>query len=123
MGESSVLSGSGCLSANGEGSWSSMCTAESDGEVGIAMVSGNVGRGIVGCGDGGGVLRFKWLLRASSITSTAVSSTAVIVGDRVGVVMVVVGEDGILLVRRYCPSFIHLWALLRPSGVGDKSRR
>ena len=46
-------------------------------------VSGNVGRGIVGCGDGGGVLMFRWLVIAVSMISTAVSSTAVMVGEGV----------------------------------------
>jgi len=54
-----VLSGSGCHSANGEGSWSSMWMDVSGDEDGMASVSGNIGRGIVGCGDGGGVLRFR----------------------------------------------------------------
>ncbi len=47
MGESRVSLGRGCLSAKGDGSWSSMCMAESWGD-GMAMVRGNVGSGIVG---------------------------------------------------------------------------
>src|SRR6266702_8319775 len=82
MGELRVLSGSGCCSANGEGSWSSTCTAESCGD-GMAMVRGKVGKGIVGCGDGGGVRNVRWLVMASSMISTAVSSIAVIVGEGV----------------------------------------
>jgi len=58
-----------------------MWTVESDGEVGIAMVRGKVGRGIVGCGDGGGVLMFKCLVRAASMISMVVILTAVIVGE------------------------------------------
>jgi len=50
---------------------------------GMARVSGKVGSGIVGCGDGGGVRRFKWLLMAILMISMAVSSTAVIVGEGV----------------------------------------
>jgi len=50
---------------------------------GMTRVSGNVGSGIVGCGDGGGVLRFRWLLRAASMILTAVSSTVVMVGEGV----------------------------------------
>jgi len=49
----------------------------------MARVSGNVGRGIVGCRDGGGVLRFRWLVIAALIILTAVSSMAVIVGEGV----------------------------------------
>ncbi len=52
-------------------------------EGGMTRVSGNVGRGIVGCGDGGGILRFRWLVMAALMISTAVSSTAVIVGEGV----------------------------------------
>ncbi len=59
MGESKVLSGSGCRSVNGDGSRLSMWTVDSGDWGGIARVSGNVGSGIVGCGDGGGVQRFK----------------------------------------------------------------
>ncbi len=77
-----MLSGSGCRSANGEGSRSSTCIAESWGD-GIAMVRGNVGSGIVGCGDGGGVRRLRWFVMASSMISMAVSSTAAIVGEGV----------------------------------------
>ena len=48
-----------------------------------------MGGGIVSCGDGGGVLRFRWLVMAASMILTAVSLVAVIVGEDVGVVMVV----------------------------------
>ncbi len=82
MGELRVLSGSGCHNANGEGSRLSMCTAESCGD-GIAMVRGNVGSGRVGCGDGGGVRRLRWVVIASSMISTVVSSVAVITGEGV----------------------------------------
>ena len=58
----------------------------------MAIVSGNVGRGIVGCGDGGGVWRFRWFVMAASMISTVVSSSAVIVGEEIGVDMVVVVE-------------------------------
>ncbi len=84
-----------------------MCMVESCGE-GIAMVSGNVGSGIVGCGDGGGVLRFRWLVIAVSIISTAVSSMAVIVGEDTGVVMVVVEERDILFVL-FLPFFLYVF--------------
>ena len=55
----------------------------------MAIVRGNVGSGSVGCGDGGGVVRFKWLAMAVSMISTAVSSASVITGVVMGVVMVV----------------------------------
>ncbi len=85
----------------------------------MAMVRGDIGSGIVGCGDGGGVWRLRWLTRASSMISTAVSSTALIVGEEVEGVIVARGED---IVRDegvggFCSfhcSFIHPWALLRP---------
>ncbi len=82
MGELRVLSGSGCRNASGEGSQLLTYTAESWGD-GIAMVRGNVGKGIVGCGDGGGVRKVRWFVMASSMISTAVSSIAVIVGEGV----------------------------------------
>src|SRR6266571_981127 len=113
MGESRVSLGRGCLSANGEGSRESMCTAESCGE-GIAIVRGNVGSGSAGCGDDGGVLRLRWLARTSSIISTAVSSAAEIIGERVGVVIVRVDEGEMLILRQSKESFISLWALHRP---------
>ncbi len=78
-----MLSGSGCHSANGDGSQLSTWIVASGGEDGMARVSGNVGRGIVGCRDGGGVLRFRWLVIAALIILTAVSSMAVIVGEGV----------------------------------------
>src|SRR6266702_5986041 len=120
MGESRVLSGSGCLSANGDGSWSSMWIAVSVGEEGMAIVRGNIGRGIVGCGDGGGVWMFRWFVMAASIISTAVSS--VIVGGEVGVDMVVMGDEGMRFFPCRCLSFIRPWALHRPSDVGDRSQ-
>ncbi len=83
MGESKVLSGSGCHSANGDGSRSSIWTVGSGDGDGMMRVSGNVGSGIVGCGDGGGVRRFKWLTRAVSMILTAVSLMVVIVGEGV----------------------------------------
>ncbi len=73
---------------NGEGSQLLMWTAELEGD-GMVMVRGNVGSGKVSWGDGGGVQRFKWLVMAASMILTAVSSTAVIVGEGMGVVMVV----------------------------------
>src|SRR6266702_1898019 len=91
MGESRVSSGRGCRSANGDRSLESIWTVESVGEDSV-RVSRNVGKGTVGCGDGGGVLRFKWLVIAASIISTAVSSASVMVGVVVGVVMLVVGR-------------------------------
>jgi len=59
-----------------------MCTAESWGD-GMAIVSGNVGSGIVGCGDRGGVRRLRWFVMASSIISIAVSSTTMVTGEGV----------------------------------------
>jgi len=38
----------------------------------MAIVRGNVGKGIVGCGDGGGVRRLRWFVMASSMISIAV---------------------------------------------------
>jgi len=78
-----VLSGSGCRNANGDGSRSLIWTVGSGDGDGMVRVSGNVGSGIVGCGDGGGVWRFRWLPKAALMISTAVSLTAVIVGEGV----------------------------------------
>ncbi len=58
------------------------------------MVRGKVGRGIIGCGDGGSVLRLRWFVMATSIILMVVSSTLVMVGEEVGVVMVVMGRGG-----------------------------
>src|SRR6266702_8865675 len=88
MGESRVSSGSGCRRAKGDWSRESMWTGDVVGES-SAMVRGNVGSGSVGCGDGGGVSRLRWLAIAVSMISTAVSSVSVIVGVVMGVVMVV----------------------------------
>jgi len=112
MGESRVLSGRGCQSVKGEGSQSLMCTAESCGD-GMAMVRGNIGSGIVSCGEGGEVLRLGWLVMAASMILTAVSSLLVMVGEEVGVVMVVVGNGKMLFLCPSCPSFICLWVLLQ----------
>ncbi|SRR6266702_11358 len=124
MGESRVLSGSGCHNASGEGSRLSTCTAESWGD-GMAMVRGNISKGIVGCGDGGGVRNVRWLVMASSMISTAVSSIAVIVGEGVmdgsGEDIAEGDGDGDFF-SCFCGSFIMLWALLRPLDVGDRSQ-
>ncbi len=64
---------------NGEGSQLSICTAKSCGD-GMAIVRGKVGSGSVSCGEGG-ICRSMWWAIASSMISTAVSSTAVILGD------------------------------------------
>src|SRR6266571_2312607 len=93
MGESRVSSGRGCRRAKGDGSLESMWTVDVAGES-STMVRGNVGSGSVGCGDGGGVVRFKWLVMAVSMISTAVSSASVIIGVVMGVVMVVREERG-----------------------------
>jgi len=61
------------------------------------MVRGKVGSGIVGCGEGGGVQRFKWLVIAALMILMAVSSTVVIVGEAVRVVMIVVSEEGMFV--------------------------
>ena len=60
----------------------------------MVIVRGNIGNGIIGCGDGGGVLRFRWLVMAALIILMTVSLVAMIVGEDVGVVMVVVREKG-----------------------------
>ncbi len=91
MGKLRVLSGSGCWSANRDGSLESMCTVVSCGE-GMVIVRGKVGKGIIGCRDGGGILRLRWFVMAASMILTAVSSTLVMVGVEVGVVMIVSGK-------------------------------
>src|SRR6266571_7068444 len=113
MGESRVSSGRGCRSAKGDGSLESMCTVDVVGEP-SASVRGNVGRGIVGCGDSGGVSRFRWWVMASSMISTAVSSVSVMVGVVMGVVMVVEEGKGMSVYGESGGSFIHLSALRRP---------
>ncbi len=80
--------------------------AESWGE-GIAMVRGNVGSGIIGCGDGGGVVIVRWLVITSSMISTAVT-----VGE-VGVVMVVMKEGVLGCYCCFICSFILLLVLLQ----------
>jgi len=96
MGESKVLSGRGCLRVNGDGSLLLICTAESCGK-GMAMVRGKVGNSIVGCGEGGGVQRFKWLVMAALMILMAVSSVAVMEGEAEGVDMIVVDEGDVHL--------------------------
>src|SRR6266702_5369694 len=113
MGESRVSSGRGCRRAKGDGSRESMGTVDVVGES-SAIVRGNVGSGSVGCGDGGGVLRLRWLAMAVSMISTVVSSASVIVGVVMGVVMVVREERGCLVYGGSGSSFIHLSALYRP---------
>src|SRR6266702_5575456 len=103
MGESRVSSGRGCRSAKGDGSLESMWTAESVGDD-KAKVRGKVGK--VGCGDGGGVLRLRWLVMAASMISTAVSSVSVIVGVVMGEVMVVVRRGEVSISYRSGDSFI-----------------
>src|SRR6266702_4203625 len=98
MGESRVSSGRGCRRAKGDGSRESMGTVDVAGEF-IAIVRGNVGSGSVGCGDGGGVVRFKWLAMAVSMISTAVSSASVITGVVMGV------GDKVLGVVKMCRWF------------------
>src|SRR6266702_1007059 len=93
MGESRVSSGRGCCRAKGDGSRKSMWTVDVVGEF-SAIVRGKVGSGSVGCGDGGGVSRLRWLARAGSMISTAVSSASVMIGVVIGVVMVVREERG-----------------------------
>ena len=73
-----------------------MCTVESWGE-GITMVRGKVGNGIVGCGDRGGVLKLRWFVMAALMILTAVSSVSVMVGEEMGVVMVVIRMGGMLV--------------------------
>ncbi len=87
-----MLSGRGCLSAKGDGSQSSTWMAESCGDD-MAIMRGNVGSGMVGCGDRGSVRKFRWFMMATSMISTAMSSTAVMVGEGVEVVTVV-REEG-----------------------------
>jgi len=89
----------------------SVVTVDGDG---IAIVSGKVGRGIVGCGDGGGVCRFRWLVRASSMISMAVSSVISVRGDEVGVVIVVVGKRRMSFLCCLRHPFIPFLVPLRP---------
>src|SRR6266702_21411 len=103
MGESRVSCGRGCRRAKGDGSRES-----------IAIVRGNVGSGSVGCGDGGGVVRFKWLAIAVSMISTAVSSASVMIGVEMGVVIIVREEGGCWFFGGSGGSFIRLSALHRP---------
>ncbi len=55
-----MLSGRGCLIAYGDGSQLLIWMEDSSGE-GMANVRGNVGSGILGCGEGGGVVRVRSL--------------------------------------------------------------
>src|SRR6266702_1424172 len=113
MGESRVSSGRGCRKAKGDGSRESMWIVDVAGEF-VAIVRGNVGSGSVGCGDGGGVVRFKWLTIAASMISTAVSSASVITGVVMGVVMIVREEERMLVFGGSGSLFIRLSALHRP---------
>src|SRR6266702_6608793 len=84
MGESRVSSGSDCLSACGEGLWLSMWM-EGSSSKGMISVRGKVGNGMVGCGEGGGVVR----VRVPRSMASSMICTVVRLGD-VGVNMVVV---------------------------------
>src|SRR6266702_8338907 len=105
MGSSRVSSGRGCRSAKGDGSLESMWMAESVGDD-SARVRGYVGNGMVGCGDGGGVLKLRWLVMAASMISTAVSLVSVMVGVVMGEVMVVVRRGEVSISYRSGDSFI-----------------
>ena len=74
-----------------------------------ASVRGNVGNGMVGCGDGGGVFRFSWLAMTVSMILTAVSSVSVM-----GVVIVVNGRGVMFVFGGNGSSFIPPSALHRP---------
>jgi len=80
----------------------------------VARVRGNVGNGIVNWGDDGGVTRFNWLAMAVSMISTTVSSVSVIVGEVMGVVIVVDGRGVMFVFGGSDSSFIPLSALHRP---------